>query len=207
MEYDSDHAVETDRLLPSSNRSSNRGIDPERDCTAANSLVQAISDDAYLDDEIVVYHRRWYILLLFCGLCFVQSMIWNTWGPLTTSVNIAYGWSLGEVALQTNWGSLTYIISTVFFCWLLDVKGMQLLEPLFSHLLPLGWCYKKITYLNALKYQCYHITSKPVPHGQWKHWKMCLFNGDHERKKTYNCRYSFTDRPKSIRHTLSNPSK
>lgn len=69
------------------------------------------------------YKRRWYILFLFSWVSFLQNTVWNTWSPLTESVILALGWTKADVAMQANWGCITYIISAPFFSWLMDVKG------------------------------------------------------------------------------------
>jgi len=75
------------------------------------------------DSRIHVFKRRWYILVLFSLVNMMQIMIYNTWGPLATSAQIAFGWSLDEIALLTNWGCIMYVLSSFFFSWLMDVKG------------------------------------------------------------------------------------
>ena len=75
------------------------------------------------DSHLQVFKRRWYILVLFSLANVIQSTIWNTWAPLAQSAHIAFGWSLGEIALLTNWGCIMYVCSTVFLSWLMDVKG------------------------------------------------------------------------------------
>ena len=42
--------------------------------------------------QLKVYKRRWYILALFCGLACHQCIVWNTFGPIETAVEYAYGW-------------------------------------------------------------------------------------------------------------------
>ena len=123
---------ETSRLLHSSNVPSYNGgtslnwtLSPGASVndSASTSVISEESRTFPPDDGTFAYRRRWYILLLFCLMNFAQNIIWNTWGPLLTSARYAFGWSLADVALQTNWGSITYVVSIVFFCWLIDVKG------------------------------------------------------------------------------------
>ena len=122
---------ETSRLLHSSNvpshnvESSINWTSPLNDSVglAHTSSNSEVNGTAVLYGGTIVYRRRWYILLLFCLTNFTKTMIWSTWGPLVTSVEYAFDWSLGEVALLTNWGSVTYVVTVVIFCWLIDVKG------------------------------------------------------------------------------------
>ena len=88
-----------------------------------DSCVPEVTCTQVSDDQIQVFKRRWYILILYSLVNLMQSMIWNTWGPLALSAQIAFGWSLDEIALLTNWGCIMYALSTFFFSWLMDVKG------------------------------------------------------------------------------------
>ena len=72
------------------------------------------------------YKRRWYILFLFTLLPATQNIIWGTWGPLTSSAEFAFGWDKGVIAFLANWGPITFILSSFFFSWLMDVKGLRL---------------------------------------------------------------------------------
>jgi len=104
-------------VVPSYNVSNSSGID-----SANLSTVDRTSH--VTNSHLQVFKRRWYILLLFSLVYVMQSTIWNTWGPLAQSAKIAFGWSLDEIALLTNWGCIMYVSSMVFFSWLMDVKGM-----------------------------------------------------------------------------------
>ena len=107
-----DSAMETDTLLPSS---------VERD-------RQTICYDSSTNGSGVhrVYKRRWYILVLFALLPATQVAVWGTWGPLTSSAEFAFGWDKGVIAFLANWGPITFILSSFFFSWLMDVKGLRL---------------------------------------------------------------------------------
>jgi len=118
-------AGETERLLSdvtSYNVSDASDIDSTHPGTV-DSCVAEITCTPVTDDRIQVFKRRWYILILYSLVNVMQSMIWNTWGPLSLSAQIAFGWSLDEIALLTNWGCIMYALSTFFFSWLMDVKG------------------------------------------------------------------------------------
>ena len=75
-------------------------------------------------DSCAVYDRRWYILIVFSLIAGLQAGVWNTWGPITGSAEDVFGWSDGTIALLENWGPISYIVSFLFFSWLLDVKGI-----------------------------------------------------------------------------------
>jgi len=96
------------------------------------SFSRSIRDTASFHDTIDhtcrVYHRRWYILIIFSLIAGLQGCVWNTWGPITGSAEAVYGWSNGTIALLENWGPITYILSFLLFSWLMDVKGKVIFE-------------------------------------------------------------------------------
>ncbi|XP_033744145.1 solute carrier family 49 member 4-like [Pecten maximus] len=69
-----------------------------------------------------VYKRRWYVLLIFSLVAAVQGGYWNTWGPIAASTEEAFGWDDADIALLSNWGPIAYIISAVFFAWVIDCQ-------------------------------------------------------------------------------------
>jgi len=127
MSYDLD-ASEKEPLLcdaASYDVSGYNGFDSANAATVDNSLnVAEITNTPDANSQLKVYKRRWYIMVLFSLVYMIQSSIWNTWGPLTNSAEVAFGWSLHDIALLTNWGCIMYVSSTVFFSWMMDVKGL-----------------------------------------------------------------------------------
>ncbi|KAK6186018.1 hypothetical protein SNE40_008137 [Patella caerulea] len=102
----------------------------ERDEQIRNVLgEESINDTDVIPErthEIKVYKRRWYILLLFSCFAAAQGGMWNTWGPISDSSKDAFGWNDGDIALLSNWGPIAYLISGIFFSWMIDVKGLRL---------------------------------------------------------------------------------
>ena len=82
-------------------------------------------DDASVESTqlVIVYRRRWYVLFAYTAMAMTQGMVWNTWAPIAASTEQVFGWTDQDIALLTNWGPITYIISIIFFTWLMDVKG------------------------------------------------------------------------------------
>jgi len=58
-------------------------------------------------------------------VAFSQGCIWNTWGPIASSSEEAFGWSDADIALLSNWGPIAFVVGALFFSWLLDVKGIS----------------------------------------------------------------------------------
>jgi len=114
--------VVSNRDVSNSNCSdaANLGIVDRTSCVAETIYSPVTSS------HLQVFKRRWYILVLFSLVSVSQSAIWNTWGPITPSAEIAFGWSLDDIALLTSWGCVMYVSSVMFFSWLMDVKGTLL---------------------------------------------------------------------------------
>ena len=85
---------------------------------------KVFSNTAYSEtDEVKVYKRRWYILLVYCINGVLQNAMWNTWGPIEATARAVYKWDDYVIDLMAAWGSLTFCITMVPFAWIMDVKG------------------------------------------------------------------------------------
>ena len=82
--------------------------------------------------QLKVYKRRWYILAVFCGLACHQCIVWNTFGPIESAVEYAYGWPDSTAPMMANWGCIMFVISVVplsklaevlNYCSLQDISG------------------------------------------------------------------------------------
>ena len=51
--------------------------------------------------------------------------MWNTWGPIASSVQAAYNWSDSTVAMIANWGTIVFVISALPTSWLIETKGLR----------------------------------------------------------------------------------
>ena len=70
------------------------------------------------------YNKRWYILFIISWIASAQYLTWNIYGPISTSVERAYGWYDYEIALMPNWGTMWFLVAMPIFCWLLERKGL-----------------------------------------------------------------------------------
>ncbi|XP_068222406.1 solute carrier family 49 member 4 homolog [Palaemon carinicauda] len=96
--------------------------------------------------EVKVYKRRWWILFLFAGLGFMQCAVWNTWGPITESVKIAYpSWSDAQIALLSMWGTITMILGLLPLTTLLQVKGIRIALLLTASFMTAGTALRCLT--------------------------------------------------------------
>jgi len=128
--------------------SNSNNIDSRDNRTVGHTAHVAVNGS-----HLQVFKRRWYILILFSLVSIGQTVIWNTWGPLAQSAEVAFGWSLSEIALLTNWGCIMYVSSTVFFSWLMDVKGMLFLSTdhnYFISQVPRNTSLSKIFFIESL---------------------------------------------------------
>ncbi|XP_059151236.1 solute carrier family 49 member 4 homolog [Physella acuta] len=96
-------------------------------------------------DHICVYRRRWYILAVYGILSFTQAAVWNTWGPLSTTCEEAFGWHVSTIAWMSNWGPIAYITTGFFFFWLLQAKGLRPAVLVSAFLLAVGTVLRVIT--------------------------------------------------------------
>lgn len=56
----------------------------------------------------------------------LQCAQWNTWGPISESVDVAFsGWGSQTVAMMGNWGTIMFVVGVVPMCWLLEAKGLR----------------------------------------------------------------------------------
>ena len=70
---------------------------------------------------LVVYTRRWYILILFGLLACHQCIVWNTFGPIESGVQFAYNWSNSTTPMLANWGTIMFCLSVVPLSKLVEV--------------------------------------------------------------------------------------
>ena len=40
-------------------------------------------------------------------------MVWNTFGPIESAVQYAYGWSDSEAPMLANWGCIMFVLTSV----------------------------------------------------------------------------------------------
>lgn len=78
--------------------------------------------------EITLYRRRYYILVVFSAIAFMQYCCWNTFGPISTTCMEVFEWSEKEIALMASLDPITYIVTIYLFSWLMDVKGWSIFD-------------------------------------------------------------------------------
>jgi hypothetical protein len=56
------------------------------------NLLDNIASEADVTSDLVVtrvYKRRWFVLLLFSTLSFLQACVWNTWSAIAPAVEVS----------------------------------------------------------------------------------------------------------------------
>ncbi|XP_046553132.1 solute carrier family 49 member 4 homolog [Haliotis rubra] len=110
--------------------------------TSASQEAGNVTQD---DVNVKLYKRRWYMLVVFSLMSGTQSFVWNTWSPISTSSEVAFGWNDGVISLMANWGPITYFIGMPIFAWMLDMKGLRVSSLLSMFLIAAGCGIRCIT--------------------------------------------------------------
>lgn len=72
-----------------------------------------------------IYKRRWYILAVFSVVAALNNLIWNTWGPIQGTSQVVFGWDSTTITLLADWGPISFVVTVVPMCWLMDMKGLR----------------------------------------------------------------------------------
>jgi len=54
----------------------------------------------------------------------MQTLIWNTWGPIAQSAKVLFEWSDGQLGMLPNWGNIGFIATVFVASYLMDEKGI-----------------------------------------------------------------------------------
>jgi len=87
-----------------------------------------------------VYFKRWYILAVFSVLGILQGAIWNSFGPIASSLLAVFcpDWSQATMAMLGNWGNIMYIIPVIPMLWFFEAKGLRASMILTAGMMLLG---------------------------------------------------------------------
>ncbi|XP_061174522.1 solute carrier family 49 member 4 homolog [Saccostrea echinata] len=97
-------------------------------------------------EKYKTYKRRWYVLLVFSVASFLQAAVWNTWGPITQSAEVVFGWKDSQIGMFPNLGNIAYIITVFPACYFMDTKGLRISILACTVLLLIGTGLRCITY-------------------------------------------------------------
>ena len=73
--------------------------------------------------HLCLLHFR-YIVLIQGILGLAQGAVWNTWGPISDSAKLVYGWTDAEIANLAFAGNLVYALTAFPVCYVMDVLGL-----------------------------------------------------------------------------------
>jgi len=94
---------------------------------AENQSQQQQSVGGAEDVQTKVYFKRWYILAVFSILGILQGAIWNSFGPIASSLLSVFcpNWTQATMAMLGNWGNIMYIIPVIPMLWFFEAKGLR----------------------------------------------------------------------------------
>ncbi|XP_071157380.1 solute carrier family 49 member 4 homolog isoform X1 [Mytilus edulis] len=85
--------------------------------------------------KIIVYTRRWWILLIFSFNCITQTLIWNTWGPIAQSAKAVFLWNDATVGMIANCSNISTLFTVFLASYFMDYKGLRISAVLCSGLI------------------------------------------------------------------------
>ncbi|XP_060597126.1 solute carrier family 49 member 4 homolog isoform X3 [Ruditapes philippinarum] len=91
-----------------------------------------------LDGSIILYKRRWYILMILSLCVTLQNAVWGTWGPIAESAKFVYGWDTTMVFIIINCGNIGVLLPALFTGHVISSKGLRVSMISCSFLLALG---------------------------------------------------------------------
>ncbi|CAL4061139.1 unnamed protein product, partial [Meganyctiphanes norvegica] len=72
------------------------------------------------------YPSRFWICGIFSALTFIHYIEWNTWGPISESIDAAFpNFGSATVSMLTNWGTIMYVVCFIPMCWLTQRTGLR----------------------------------------------------------------------------------
>ncbi|XP_076068004.1 solute carrier family 49 member 4 homolog isoform X2 [Oratosquilla oratoria] len=81
------------------------------------------------DPEVVATETslvRFWVLFWFSVTGYFQCLQWNTWGPISESVQAAFpNWTPSTVAMMANWGTIMFVLMVVPMCWANQRFGLR----------------------------------------------------------------------------------
>lgn len=72
-----------------------------------------------------VYKARWYVLVMICLMMFLHSCLFNLWGPIARTLNIAFGWGKTEVILLTFCSEVVMMFGPGFATFIRKKNGVR----------------------------------------------------------------------------------
>lgn len=90
--------------------------------TSKSTSIGITQEDGHIQKSA----QRIYVLVMFCAVTCMQSIVSSTWSSITDSVMFAYpDCKARSVSLLSHWGSLCLLVSILPVCYLLHKKGLR----------------------------------------------------------------------------------
>lgn len=115
-----------------------------------NSTVSASTQQ--MPSAVHTYKRRWYMLFLFSTIGLWQGIVWNTWGPISDSAKLVFGWRDAEIAMFANVGNAMYCVVVFFASYIMDVIGLRVATLICSGFIFVGAAVRCITSASDAQY-------------------------------------------------------
>ncbi|WAR19115.1 DIRC2-like protein [Mya arenaria] len=88
--------------------------------------------------ETHVYATRWWLLLVTSLCVTMQNAVWGTWGPLSKSAKVVYGWHTTMLTVVINCGNAGVLLPLLGTGYLVSRKGLRVSMLTSSFLLAVG---------------------------------------------------------------------
>ncbi|XP_021375997.1 disrupted in renal carcinoma protein 2 homolog [Mizuhopecten yessoensis] len=85
------------------------------------------------------YARRWWVLIYVSLAYIFITLGWNSWGPISQSVEYGFGWDDSIIADILNVGKIGVIGSIIPLSYLVDTKGIRLVMIVSTTLTLMGY--------------------------------------------------------------------
>ncbi|VDI42647.1 Hypothetical predicted protein, partial [Mytilus galloprovincialis] len=136
-------------------------IIPFRPCTRTDDEYKS---NLHTMTRIVIYTKRWWILLIFSFNCITQSLIWNTWGPITQSAKAVFLWKDATIGMIANCSNISTLVTVYLASYGMDYKG-DILCVMNKYTLIINVYqkenYKGLEHISFVRHLCSILTRKP----------------------------------------------
>lgn len=83
------------------------------------------TQDGPVDDNVKYRTNsvRWYVITVVSLANILNNYLWATWGPISQSVYLVYGWTDNTLFWVVNISNICGFLSVLLGIYLVDVKG------------------------------------------------------------------------------------
>lgn len=90
-----------------------------------NDLVEQenLLETSQIVQTLHVYKRRWYMLIVFSIVAFLQGALCSVWSVITPSVEEVFQWTDQDISLMQIWIYLAFLVVMFPMAIFVDMKG------------------------------------------------------------------------------------